>query len=260
MDLKKLFENSVLTEETQQVIQEAFDSAIKVKEVEMEAALQEEKAELLTSMTQLVEEAVSEEMKAIADEIKHARTLEVQYAEKLQTFKESYAEKQDEIMRSLVAESVKEELDELKEDIELAKKHQFVMDVFESFKTVYEKMFGTTDITVFDELEESKKELDILRREKKLNKLLEGLTGNKREIAETILESVPYDRLDSRFESIQTVLLSESVAPKEEKSETPTGTIVMEDVETVVEVEVKAPVEDDRLNRRLQESLKWIKR
>lgn len=267
MDLKKLFENSVLNDETKQVVQEAFQTAIEAKEAELkeayEAKLVEEKAEITTSVIEMIEEAVSEEMEAIAEEIKHARTLEVQYAEKLQDFKESYAEAQEEKMRLLVAESIAEEISELKEDIEMAKKHEFVMQMFESFKGTYEKLFGTADISVYDELEESKKELDTLKREKKLGELLEGLEGKKRSIAATILESVSTDKLDTKFESIQAVLLSESKESKDDKltesasDEEVKGEVVLENVQEEVE---QAQVKTDPLVARLEKSLSWVKR
>ena len=280
MDLKALFENSVLNEETKQVVQEAFTTAVEAKEAELkeayEAKLIEEKAEITSSMMELIEEAVTEEIQSISEEIVHARTLEVQYADKLQQFKESYAEAQDERMRVLVAESIAEELEELKEDIEMAKKHEFVMQMFESFKGTYEKLFGSADISVFDELEESKKELDVLRREKKLNELLEGLEGKKRSIAQTILESVATEKLDAKFEAIQGVLLSESKEEKEApltESKGAKGTVVLENEEEdededednkdkkkkeEKDKEIKESV--DPLVARLEKSLSWIKR
>lgn len=265
MDLKKLFENSVLNDETKQVVQEAFSTAIQAKEIEMnqanEVALVEAKAEMIGSISELVEEAVAEEMQAIAEEIQHARTLEVQYADKLQTFKESYAERQSEEVQSLIAEAVAEEIGELKEDIEMAKKHEFVMQMFESFKTTYEKLFGSTEVSVYDELEESKKQLDALVREKKLAGLLEGLQGKKKAIAETILESVSTEKLEAKFESIQAVLLSESKkdADDEALTESVKGEVVMENVEEVEEKQVQESVKDPLVTR-LENSLKWVKR
>ena len=94
--LKNLFENAVLNDETKTVIQEAFDAAISAKENELtesyEAKLIEARAEMTSAMVELIEEAVTEELEAIKEEVVHARTLEVQYAEKLQEFKESYAD------------------------------------------------------------------------------------------------------------------------------------------------------------------------
>jgi len=243
-DLKKLFEASVLTDETKEVLQEAFDTAVKAKEEELnlayEAKLVEAKAEIAETVSKLVEESVANELEAIAEEVNHARTLEVQYAEKLQEFKESYAEKQEEKINVLVAEMVAEEIDELKNDIETAKKHEFVMSVYESFADVYAKLFGGNDINIHDQLAEAKKELDALKHEKKLNELLENFSGKKRDVARTILESVPTEKLDSKFESIRGLLVEEVESDEKEKvvSESNTdekkevsGKVVMENVE-----------------------------
>lgn len=265
-DLKALFESQVLNEETKTVIQEAFDAVVEAKKVELEAdyaqKLEESKTEMVKATVELVEEAVAEELEAIAEEVKHARTLEVQYAEKLQNFKESYAEKQEETAKLYVAEAVQTELDELKEDIEMAKKHEFAMQMFESFKDTYERLFGASkdEVSVFDRLAEATQELDQLRREKKMSELLECVSGKKREIAETILEGVKTEDLEARFETIRGVLLAESVeedgdvitesASNEEKDVK--GNIVLENVEQ----ETSNADKTDARFQKLQRSLK----
>lgn len=217
--LKELFESALLNEESKTVIAEAFEVAVKAKETELEAQYAEKLVEsekaILDQLPAIIEEAVAGELSVIAEEIAHARTLEVQYAEKLTTFKEGYAEKNDEQLKIMVAEAVAEEYEELKEDIEVAKKHEFVMSMFESFKDTYERLFGQTDVSVVDELKEAKQELDNYKRAEKLNSLLENLQGNKRLIAQTILEGVATDKLEDKFESIRSVLIGESEEGKQ---------------------------------------------
>lgn len=269
-DIKQLFESDLLNEETRQVLQEAFDSAIQAKEAEVEAKFTEQLDEEKTAMTsvaiQMVEEAVAEELEAISEQVTEARTLEVRYAEKLQDFKDKYDEKMQEQIAALVSESVSEELDELKEDIEYAKKHQFAMSMFESFQDVYAKTFGEADLSVYDQLEEAQKELDGLKRDQIMNSLLEGVTGSKRTIAETILEGVKTENLEARFESIRPVLLKESETAKEdevvtesaegEKEDEVEGTVVMEGVDESERQEAKM---DSRVVSRLEKSLNFAR-
>ena len=213
-NLKSLFESDLLGEEAKTVLKETWDTAIQTKEAELETTyatkLNEAKQEITSSMMGMIEEAINEEMALVADELTEARTLEVRYAEKLEEFKESYDEKLQEQMKSTVDEIIKEELDELKEDIEFAKKHQFVMDMFESYKEVYAKTFGETDFSIHEKLEEAEKEVEKYRRKEIIESLLDNVSGSKREVALTILEGVATDKLEAKFDSIRPVLLAES--------------------------------------------------
>lgn len=221
--LKEIFESAVLTDETKVAMRKSFETLVEAAKTEIEASynqkLTEAQQSMMDSLPAIVEEAVAEELAAVAEEVAHARTLEVSYAEKLNTFKESYAEKQEEQTRVLVAESVAEIVEEMKEDIELAKKHEFAVRMFESFKDTYETLFGGTELSVVDELKEAKEALDKYQRKEKMEELLEGLTGDKRNIAETILEGVATDKLESKFNHIRSALLTESTKkPKEDKT------------------------------------------
>lgn len=264
--LKELFESSVLNDETKEVLTTVFDEALKAKETEVraeaEAKLVEEKASMLEEVNKIVEEAISEELNSISEELQTARALEVTYASKLTEFKEAYAEKQDEVVKTMIAEAVAEEIEELKEDIELAKKHEFVMQMYESFGDVYKKLFGGVEIDIHDELEQTKKELSEMKHEKKLNELLESVTGEKREIARTILESVSYDKLEKKFNSIKGILLAES--KKEDESDNQIdetkddkevkGTVVLENVENEEEV---SKMIDEKILNQLRKSLQF---
>lgn len=268
MSFKALLESGLLTPESKEIIEEQFNTALKVKEQEIqesfEAKLVEEKAKMLDVTMEMVEEAVAEELEKIAEEVNHARTLEVQYAEKLELFKEEFAQKQEEQMQILVAESIAEELEAIQEDIEAVKKHEFVMEMFNTFKSSYEKLFGASDINVYDELNEAKAELDSLKREAKLNELLESVQGKKRAIAQTILESVETDKLEAKFESIKAVLLAESVeddAINESAQDEVKGTIVLENEEPQTEEVVEESANAvDPIVAKLQRSLKIAKR
>lgn len=220
-DLKAIFESAVLTDETKAVLQEAFDAAVSAKEVELreqfEQTVADEVKQLSESAQEMIEEAIADHLEQFADEIAHARTLEVQYADKLEMFKESFAERNNELISTLVAESVAEEITELKESIEEAKQIKFALHLFESFRDTYAKLFGGEEsVAALEELKEAKAELDSLKRAQKIAELTESLVGSKKKVAETVLESVAFDKLEERFESIKHLLVAES---KEEKDE-----------------------------------------
>lgn len=219
--LKALLESAVLNDETKTVLSEAFETAVAAKEKQIEEAyevkLVEAKAELNESYMATVQEAIAEELETIAEEIKHARTLEVQYADKLETFKEDYQATVSETISKLVEEVVAEEMAEIKEDIEIAKKHEFVMRMFESYRDTYEQLFGSSDTNIYGELNETKKELNTLKKEQKLGELLEGLTAKKQAIARTILESVSVEKLEGRFDAIRPILIESEEKDDEEK-------------------------------------------
>lgn len=266
-DLKSLFESDLLNEETKVVLQEAWDAAIKHKESEIEVKYAEKLDESTKAIQDgifgMIEEAVADELEAVADEITEARHLEVKYAEKLEDFKAQYDEKIQEQVQSLVDSTVKEELDELKEDIDVAKKHQFALDMFESYKTMFESTFGGDNFQAQDELKEAKEELATLKREKKLNELLENFSGSKRQVALTILEGVATDRLEERFESLRPVLLTESDEGQEKPvtegaEEEPKGKVVLEGQEEQEEPVNESKV-DDRVMAYLQKSLKMAR-
>lgn len=238
-DLKQIFESDLLNEEAKTVLQETWNTALQHKEAELETTyatkLTEAKQEMSTSIMTMIEEAINEEMELVADELTEARTLEVRYATKLDEFKNQYDEKIQEQIKTLVDELVKEELDELKEDIEVAKKHQFVMDMFESYKDVYAQTFGEADFSVHEQLEEANKQLDDYRRKEVLESLLSNVTGSKREVAMTILESVATDKLEAKFDSIRPILLAEAEEQDEgdkltesKKEEDIKGNVVLE--------------------------------
>lgn len=220
--LQELLESKLLNDETKTVLKESWDQAVAANRIELEAEyatkFNESKEELQKDAVAMVEEVVTGELENLAEELAHARSLEVQYATKLSEFKESYADKTNELIASEVQSIVKEELDELKEDIDFAKQHQFAMSMFESYREVYGRMFGESDTNIHQELEEAKNELDGFRRESLMNRLLESVAGDKRGVISTILESVPTDKLEARFESLAPVIMSESVGEENKGS------------------------------------------
>lgn len=269
--LKSLMESTLLNDETKQVLNEAWNTAIEASkqelEVEYATKLSESLGEVKENTTSMVEEAVADEMSELADEVAEARSLEVQYAQKLEDFKESYNTKIQEQVQEQVDSIVKEELGELKDDINTAKKHQFALEVFESFRGMYDSTFGGDNLNAQDELTEAKQELEDLQRKVLMNELLENVTGEKRSVALTILEGVATDKLEAKFESIRPMLLSESTdesgntlneSAKQEEDPTKGKRVVMEN-ENEDEQNVNESVQDDKVLSALQRSIKFAR-
>lgn len=267
--LKSLMESAVLNDETKQVLSEAWDTAIKSKEQELEVEyatkLSESLGEVKENTTAMIEEAVADELSELADEIAEARSLEVQYARKLEEFKESYHTKLQEQTDEQVKSIVEEELNELKEDIDIAKKHQFALEVFESFRGMYDSTFGGENLNAQNELTEAKQELEDLKRKVLLNDLLESVTGDKRTVALTILEGVATDKLEAKFESIRPMLLAESSdeskeKPLNESEDALKGKrVVLENEQGEDDKPVTESVQDDKVLSALQRSIKFAR-
>lgn len=269
--LKSLMESAVLNDETKQVLSEAWDTAIKAKEQELEVDYATKFSESLNDVkentTAMVEEAVADEFSELADEVAEARSLEVQYARKLEDFKESYHTKLQEQTDEQVKSIVEEELNELKEDIDVAKKHQFALEVFESFRGMYDSTFGGENMNAQNELTEAKQELEDLKRKVLLNDLLESVTGDKRTVALTILEGVATNKLEAKFESIRPMLLAESedtsqITESDKQQEDPTKgkRVVMEnEKEDEDKKQVTESAQDDKVLSALQRSIKFAR-
>ena len=219
--LKEIFESTVLTDETKQIIEEAvklkIQEAVQAEQVKSAAKIEKLKQRISKNTIGMIEEAISDELSLIAEEVVAARTLEVRYAKKLESAMKAYDKKQEKVLAKQVTEALRTELGELKEEIEMAKKAHFAQELVKNFQGVYESLFGGYDGNVHTELAEAKQELDALKREQTMNKLLANLSASKRSIAKTILENVATDKLEARFRSISRVLLSESEQPKPAK-------------------------------------------
>lgn len=220
--LKEIFESTVLTDDNKKLIEEAVNvkiqEAVEAERVKHAQQVEKIKSEMSKAQVDMIEEAITDELSAIAEEVVQARTLEVRYAKKLEESMESYDKKQKKLLTKQVTEALRYELSELKEDIETAKKAHFAQELVKNFQGVYENLFGGYDGNIHAQLEEAKQELDRLKREQKMNELLSGLSESKRSVAKTILENVATDKLEARFRSISRVLLSESSNPVKQKT------------------------------------------
>ena len=229
---KKLLESELLNDDTKVALEEAITSfkeeaiteAKKDLEVEYAKKMLAEKQEIAAKMTALINEAVTQEIDELKEDIKHYKAIEPTYAKKLEEFKVSYAEKLTESFEGLVESHVKEEIKELHDDLLEAKQNNFGMKLYESFKSTFDKLGVSDDIqAIKDELEatqtklsESSDKVTQLNHEKILEGLLKNLTGNKRKVMETILESVKTADLDQRYNETIDSVLEESVKNDDE--------------------------------------------
>ena len=213
--LQKLFDSQILDDDTKEVIKEAFDNAVEAKSEELKESAGSD--ELTKETLDMISEGVANELESIKDEIQYARTLDVEYAEKFETFKEQYAEEQEARNKEEIAALVKEEFSELREDIEQAKKNEFGRKIFEDYQEYFSNSFGQEDsVDLKAKLDEANAELYEHKRQAKINELLEGVEGRTRNIAMNILEGTRLENMDSRFETVKGLLLSEDTGTGKE--------------------------------------------
>lgn len=235
--LKVILESEILNDESKKQIQEAFEamkeSAIEEasKELEVKYAMKfEERSEAVTAeLVSAVAAMVEDEIKELKEDVEKYRHLEVEYATKLQDFKDEYQVKLAESVNNTVTSIVSEELTELREDLEESRKHHMGQRIFEAFKKEYEQ-FGVEEETKeviagleaklqesATKLEESNAQIETLKRDSIMEGLLSNLTGSKRAVMATVLEGVETAKLEDRYNEAIKQVLSESEAPKEEE-------------------------------------------
>ncbi|MNL00582.1 hypothetical protein D3C87_1210210 [compost metagenome] len=118
-----------------------------------------------------------------------------------------------------------EELEELQADITETKKLAFGKKMFESFVREYQMNFvDHSDVekqlaesskeveAVKTQLAESKKALDVAVRTAKMTELLSNVSGKNRDVMETILNTLPTDKLEEGYGKFIGRVLKESAA------------------------------------------------
>lgn len=248
--LQQLVENELLTEDTKKELTEAIQAKIeeataaqiseakaeveaKVR-VEIQEQYQADKENLIEALDTKVEEYLKEELEELRDDIQRFRDLEVEYAEKLTEAKEELSEvlKGDieelvETIDSFLDMRIAEEVNELKEDINDVKRLQFGAEIFEAFEGIFAKKFvdekglendlkekadRLSDLET--QLEESSKELETIKRDKKLNEVLSPLHGRSRDVMEAVLKNITTDKLEEAYEHYIPKVLHDSVNDK----------------------------------------------
>lgn len=208
--LTQLFESDILSDETKTAISEGFQAAIddeKAKlEVSFAAKFASEVERLNETTAQMIEDAVEDATAELCEEVATARTLEVEYAGKLEQFKEDYVKVAEATILQMVSEQVAEEIEQLREEVEEAQKNQFGVRIYEAFSDVFASNFGGVSIDQAKHIRSLEEQVDAFTRKEKMEELLEGYSGRKRAVAMSILADVPTSKLTEKFNQIETAL------------------------------------------------------
>lgn len=242
--LEKLLSSELLSEETRTEISEAWSEAVAAKTAELreEVAL-EVRAELAEqfvaareALVEKVEAFVAEQLEAelsdLKADIERFRDLEAEYAGKLVEEKQRLAEEVEQEIDSLVDKldsflevRLAEEIEEMKEDLEIVKQNEFGRRVFEAFATEYAKSYIDEDsiqakLTVAESkledvtklLHAAEAEKQQLVREQKMTEVLKPLSGSKREQMSFVLQNVETEKLEEAYNYFIGRILKEDVA------------------------------------------------
>lgn len=268
--LKKLLESDVLSEETKTELQTQFKSSVDAylaeERIKLEAQLTEEfvkaREELTTAVDAKVDAFLAAEMKELHEDIDAWRDLEVEAAEREVELKEAAEQREAEMRSELRAQlneelealvdkldaflelNLKAEYDELREDIEEAKKLKFGQKVFEAFEATF-KAHRSDDMTkterelaeALDRLADAEAKIALIEKTKeeeirnaKLDEVLAPLAGTARETMKTILTNVKTDRLTEAYKAFLPRILKDNMAAettgKEKLNESASGTKV----------------------------------
>jgi hypothetical protein len=246
--LKKLLESEMLSEDTRSEITEQFQTFVAAQideqrqlieqevRTELTQSLSEqwvqERDALIESLDMKTDEILRAELDELKEDISAFRDLEVEYAQKLVEQKQELAEALQgnigtlaEMLDEFVHLKLSEELEELQADITETKKLAFGKKMFESFVREYQMNFvDHSDVekqlaesskeveAVKTQLAESKKALDVAVRTAKMTELLSNVSGKNRDVMETILNTLPTDKLEEGYGKFIGRVLKESAA------------------------------------------------
>lgn len=240
--LNKLLAAEVLTEDTKAEIATAFktklDEAVEQAREEATALVTAELNEqwiterdtLIEALDAKVSEFLGVELKEFAEDVERFRDLEAEHAAKLVEAKAEMAD----VLKSDLAQLIEKldafleirltsELSELREDIDVVKKHQFGKMVFEAFAEEFKKHHAADDSVearlneteaqlsdAMKALQSAEKKAAKLERSIKLENVLKPLQGRTREVMEAILNNVDTPLLEDAYQKYVGRVLKES--------------------------------------------------
>lgn len=268
--LKKLFEADVLNEDTRNELDAAFKERIEIVEDEarqnaaadVEARLTEafviEKERMVEAVDAKVTDMVANEVAELKEDLEKFRDLEAEYAIKLTEAKAAMASEVQGDMSELVDKidafmeiKIEEEMAELKEDIQVARQHEFGRRIFEAVKEEFVSTFHNEDeasVTYAElesrlestqaALEESEQLQAEMLREQKLAEILEPLSGQTREVMETVLQNVATDNLVEGYKQFLPRIIRDTETTEKEANKVLSESAEVNEDETVTEGEV----------------------
>lgn len=246
--LEKILATEVLSEETKaeistaftQLIEEQVEAAKAEAEADVRATLAEqwitERDVLIEALDQQVTEIAKAEFDELKEDVARFRDLEVEYASKLVEAREDLAGQLDADIHTLAEQldeyiglKFKAEMDELSESIQEVRQNELGRKAFELFAREYQQSFvNKSDIekqlaesqkeiaAVKVQLKESEARIATAHRAGKMDELLASLSGKTRNVMETILKSVPTEKLEESFEMFLPRVIKESKRPAQE--------------------------------------------
>jgi len=222
-------------------LEEAVNAAKKEAEDTVRAQLAEqwigERDALIEAIDQKVTEFCDNELSELKGDISSFRDLEAELAMKLVEAKGVMGEQLQKDLKSLVEKldafleiRIAAEFEELREDIEEARKLEFGRKLYEAFSEEYRKHF-VDEFSVEAELRETQEQLDalkskyetevgekaVLSRKIKMESVLKPLNGTAREVMETILSNVATEQLEEGYKTFIGRVLKEDVSVKGSK-------------------------------------------
>ena len=251
--LQKMLESQILSEDTKKELEDAMakkiNEAVETAKTEAAADVRAELTEqwiaeretLIEAIDVKVEDFLKNEMEELKEDIERFRDLEAEYAEKLVEAKAQMADELKGDMSELVEKidsfleiRLADELEELREDIEVVRKNDFGRRVFESVVEEYRKNFINEDSVeaelretqsryddTVEALQETEKELSDLRRKLKLDEVLKPLSGRSKDVMEAVLKNVPTEQLDEAYKTFFSRVMKETAEGKTSEKETP---------------------------------------
>lgn len=247
--LKKLLEAQILSEDSKKELEEAvkkqLEEAVNAAKKEAEDTVRAQLAEqwiaerdaLIEAIDQKVTEFCENELSELKGDISSFRDLEAEYAKKLVEAKGEMGEQLQKDLKALVEKldafleiRIAAEFEELREDIEEARKLEFGRKLYEAFSEEYRKHF-VDEFSVEAELRETQEQLDtlkakyeaevgekaVLSRKIKMESVLKPLSGTAREVMETILSNVATEQLEEGYRTFIGRVLKEDVTVKSNK-------------------------------------------
>ena len=229
--LQKLLSSELLSEDAKAEISTQWTSAVDgfkqtVRE-EVQLEVRNELAEqwaterdaLVEKVDTFVAEKLMEEIAELKSDIESFRDLEVESAEKIVEAKHQMAEQLAEELDQLVDKMdaffelrLSEELEELKEDLEVVTQNDFGRRIFEAFSTEFQRSHIDEDSIAaklqaatakFEDASAAIARLEAenakIVREGKLEKILSPLSGKKREQMSFVLANVETQRLEEAY-------------------------------------------------------------
>jgi hypothetical protein len=244
--LKKLLESNILSEESRTELEEAFsktlneavdkavEEATEATTIKVTTELHEkyvsDRESLIDAIDTKVNQLMDKEVNELKEDIRSYRDLEAESTIEIAKEKQRLAETLKKDMATLVDKldlfleaRIDAEFETIRGDLQEAKKLNFGRQIIEAFSAEYRKYFVNPTKTEaqlqeanekIDTLNKKyknmKKDKDALTRKIKVESVLAPLSGNSRDLMESILSTVPTEKIEESYKTYINRVLKES--------------------------------------------------